>query len=255
VQLSRFARGTAPHDPDFRIDEVLHEVELTHALLVDAAELSQARWSELFATKPWRHSGCGESCPVESVSWWDAIAYANARSQREGLASCYELSDCKGTPGDGQFACADVEIASVCDGWRLPTEAEWEYLARAQSPPPDLSKVAWTARNAGAEWGLELCPGGGNARCGVQPVASREANAFGVYDMLGNVREWTADGYGPYPETAIADPRGLQTAPERVVRGGGFLSGPRDLRVAARGRARPETRAPDLGFRLVRTVK
>lgn len=255
VQLSRFARGTPPHDPDFRIDETLHEVDLTHAVLVDATELSQGRWSELFATKPWRHSGCGASCPVESVSWWDALAYANARSQREGFATCYQLSDCKGTPGDGQFACAGVEVAPACEGWRLPTEAEWEYLARAQSPPPDLSRVAWTARNAGADWGLEVCPGGGNARCGPQPVGVREANAFGVYDMLGNVREWTADGYGPYPDGMAVDPRGPASAPERVVRGGGFLSGAREVRAAARGRAGPETRALDLGFRLVRTVK
>lgn len=257
VELARFARGTAPHDPAFRDDEVLHEVELTGALLVDAAEVTQARWAEFFATKPWRHAGCGPTCPVESVTWWDAAALANAVSQREGLTSCYRLSDCKGTPGDGRFVCAAVEVTPACMGWRLPTEAEWEYLARAQSPPPDLSKVAWTPRNSGADWGQVVClgTGPGGPRCGVQPVAQRDANALGLYDVFGNVREWVQDGYGPYPSGTVTNPQGPARAATRVVRGGGFLSPGAELRAAARGHADPDTAALDLGVRLVRTVK
>jgi serine/threonine protein kinase/formylglycine-generating enzyme required for sulfatase activity len=257
VVLGRFARGTAPHDPAFRADEALHEVELTGALWVDTTEVTQARWAAHFATRPWRHIGCGAACPVESVSWWDAAAFANAVSQRDGLAPCYELGDCKGTPGDGRFVCASVKVGLACLGWRLPTEAEWEYLARAQSPPPDLSRVAWSARNSGADWGVEPCVGAspGGPRCAIHPVAQREANAFGLHDVFGNVREWVQDGYGPYPAGTAKDPRGLERATTRVIRGGSFQSSAAELRAAARGHADPNSAAIDVGLRLVRAVK
>lgn len=261
VLNGRFARGTAPHDVDYRPDEVLHEVVLTQGLVVEATEVTQSRWQSLFPTSPSSHTQCGEHCPVENVSWWDAVAYANALSQREGRSACYDIDGCRGTPGDGVFSCQDARFVGVtCNGWRLPTEAEWEYLARAQSPPPDLAKVAWSAANSNAAYGIRLCPdrpiGALPAFCGTRPVAGKAANAFGLHDLFGNVREWVHDAYGDYPLRSPArDPMGPGGSGDRVIRGGGFLSSPPMLRAASRDRAAPSTRSPDLGFRLVRSLK
>ena len=261
VLNGRYARGTAPHDPDYRPDELLHEVILSQGLVVEATEVTQARWRSVFPTSPSTHARCGDHCPVENVSWWDAIAFANGLSEREGRSSCYDIQGCRGTPGDGVFSCQDARFVGVtCDGWRLPTEAEWEYLARAQSPPPDLAKVAWSAANADAEYGIRPCPDRPNgalpAACGTHPVASKAANAFGLHDLFGNVREWVHDAYGDYPtRTPARDPMGPGGSGERVIRGGGFLSPPSMMRAASRDRAAPSTRSSDLGFRLVRSVK
>ncbi len=261
VLHGRFARGTAPHDPAYRPDEVLHEVILTQGLIVEATEVTQGRWRSAFSTSPSTHAACGDHCPVENVSWWDAVAYANELSEREGRSSCYDIGGCRGTPGDGVFSCQDARFVGVaCDGWRLPTEAEWEYLARSQSPPPDLAQVAWSAANSDDQNGIRPCPdrpiGELPAFCGTHPVASKAANAFGLYDLFGNVREWVHDAYGDYPTRSPArDPMGPGGSGDRVIRGGGFLSPPSTMRAASRDRAAPSTRSSDLGFRLVRSVK
>jgi serine/threonine-protein kinase len=262
VPAGGYVRGSSPHDDVRGDDEDPHEVVLGQGVVVRATEITQAEWAALYPTRPSRHEGCGATCPVESVSWWDAVAYANALSEREGRARCYGLEGCRGTPGSGSFACRNARFEGVgCDGWRLPTEAEWEYLARAGRPPDDVDDVAWFADNGGVDYlGASPCVGDpqGRASCGPHPVAQKKANGLGLFDTLGNVREWVHDAYAAYPTRArgpLKDPVGPGGDGDRVVRGGSFRSPRAALRAAAREHLPPSTRAPDLGFRLVRAAR
>ncbi|MBS1877766.1 MAG: SUMF1/EgtB/PvdO family nonheme iron enzyme [Acidobacteria bacterium] len=122
-------------------------------------------------------------------------------------------------------------------GMRLPTEAEWEYAARAGSAAPrygELSAVAWYDSNSGGRR---------------QPVRGKQANAWGLYDSLGNVWEWVADWYGPYSRDVALDPKGPQTGDSRVLRGGSWSHSPTFVRVSVRGWYGPAVRRDDIGFR------
>ena len=133
-----------------------------------------------------------------------------------------------------------------CEGYRLPTEAEWEYASRANTSflyagSSDLSEVGWFE---------------GNSRGQVQPVAQRKANPFGLYDMSGNVWEWVWDGYAAYPAgESIENPLGDANSQYRIRRGGSVGHLARYARVAFRVRVDPNFRSYDLGFRLVRTAE
>ena len=152
--------------------------------------------------------------------------------------------DCSGTPGK-DFLCLDVQFVGLdCDGYRLPTEAEWEYAARAGTTVgryvARLENIAWYDANA------EGSP---------RPVAQKAPNAWGLYDMLGNVWEWTWDDHAAYPDGAASDPLGPDQRFERVHRGGGWTSAVTDCRAARRDYNQPTYRFSDLGFRLARTWK
>ncbi|GAA1974431.1 SUMF1/EgtB/PvdO family nonheme iron enzyme [Isoptericola halotolerans] len=155
--------------------------------------------------------------PVRPVSWFDAVSWCNAASTTAGLRTAYTI--------EGRAVTWDT----TADGFRLPTEAEWEHAARAGSTAPTygpLAAVAWTA--------LDEVDG-------VQPVARKEPNAFGVYDMLGNVWEWCWD---------YADP--ARYADYRVLRGGGWADRHWSVRASVRRGSLPEARLEDVGFRVAR---
>jgi formylglycine-generating enzyme required for sulfatase activity len=215
---------------------------------------------------PSTFSACGSACPVENVNWWDAIAYCNARSQAEALTPCYSVSGCTGTPGDGSYACTGVTFAGVaCGGYRLPTEAEWEYAARAgtpqstyngttsnlypncQEPNPFLDPIAWFKGNSCTTAPATTCTGG--AGCTPHPVGLLRANPWGLSDVLGNVGEWVWDVYGRYPSTTATDPTGPTTGTTRVIRGGGWASPSSAVRASARTYVTPATRGNSTGFR------
>jgi formylglycine-generating enzyme required for sulfatase activity len=199
--------------------------------------------------------------PVDWVDWYSALGFANALSLARGLEACYTLTGCTdGVNGwrDGiHNGCVSATFVGLdCTGYRLPTEAEWEYAARAgtttatplgalvssvfdcETPQPSLDSLAWWCRNAGNR---------------TQRVATREPNPWGLYDMLGNVSEWTWDHYGAYGG-AVTDPLGPGTGVERVVRGGDWISVAQVLRSAHRESLSPGDRSSTYGFRLVRTV-
>lgn len=221
------------------------EVLLTRDFWLKATELTQGEWKALMGTSPSRFASCGDDCPVEQVSWWDALAYLNALSASEGLEACYALSGCKGIPGDGSYVCEQVQWPNAleCEGYRLPTEAEWEYAARAggalQSVEDGQSPAALGCED-------------GAAAQQTQPVASKAANAWGLYDLQGNVREWVWDRS---PSKLVSDPTGLVAGDERVMRGDGWNSGEQDCRLGNRGSEVAGFRSADLGLRPARSAK
>lgn len=171
------------------------------AFYIDRHEVTQAFYEQITGANPSRRKGLTN--PVERVRWSDAIKFCNARSQAEGLEPCYDL--------------ATLECLFEADGYRLPTEAEWEYACRAGSGGDfsfglgQLDSHAWSK---------------GNARRRHHPVGEKDANAFGLYDTSGNVWEWCNDWYQVdyYGQGPADNPRGPPAGEKKVLRGGAFSS-------------------------------
>ena len=244
INAGRFTMGSPGGEEGHYDNEAQHEVVLTRPYWLKTMEVTQGEWRALMGNNPSSFDECGDGCPVETVSWWDGLAYCNALSLKEGLTPCYDLSGCSGTPGTKGYACPeDVRFKGLgCTGYRLPTEAEWEFAARAGTTGArygDLDAVAWYGGNSG-----------GNTR----PVGGRSANAWGLYDMLGNVSEWTWDIYGSYPSGRVTDPEGASSGADRVLRGGSWLSDARRVRAADRSWLVPAWRNFFVGIRPARSI-
>ncbi|MBU1072909.1 formylglycine-generating enzyme family protein, partial [bacterium] len=238
VGTAAFVMGSPGGETGRRYDEVQFEVALTREIVVAPVEVTQLAWNALMPVNP--STFVGDDLPVHNVSWFDAIDYCNALSDQDGLVLAYTV--------DGPY----VTWHRGADGWRLPTEAEWEYHCRAGTAT-GLYNGELTEVHCGADALLDAagwyC---GNADA---PRAKQQkaANAFGMYDMLGNVREWCWDWYGPYPEGPVLDPEGPADGEQRVVRGGSWHYYARDCRSAARGTFYPTSADDFVGFRVVRT--
>lgn len=168
-------------------------------------------------------SPAGPRTPVTEVSWKDAVRFCNLFSEAAGLEPCYSIGDSR----DAE----DVVCDWSADGYRLPSEAEWEFACRAGSSDVrhgELDDIAWHRGNSGGE---------------VHDVATREPNVWGFHDMIGNVWEWCWDVY---------DPRVY--GPYRVFRGGGYFDAPRGCRASCRRKSHPTLAIDDLGFRLARSA-
>lgn len=246
------------------------KVTLTHAFEMQQHEVKQREWTALGLPNPSGkfEDGTGDcdepDCPVGKVTWSEAAAYANLLSERHQppLQPCYELSGCQRELGRG-LGCSGYRTTAAtlyaCEGYRLPTDAEREYAARAGTrtafyvgdirerdtddclPDPLLSRIAWYCINAGGQ---------------THPVEQKEANGWGLFDMAGNALEWVNDGYRGIPSAGGRDPGGvLSTRPSsRIVRGGVFHGPAKYCRAAWQGSASVGTGGPGLGFRLVRTL-
>jgi formylglycine-generating enzyme len=171
-------------------------------------------------TGRWPSGAAGDQLPVESVSWWDAVRFCNALSERDSVTPAYRLQ----ADGEG------VEWDLSADGYRLPTEAEWEYACRAGTSGPrygPLDDIAWYRDNSGER---------------VHEVGGKQPNAWGLFDMLGNVWDWCwdvydAEVYGTY----------------RVLRGGGWFDEHWSCRTSVRRRSHPTYAVDDVGFRIARS--
>lgn len=219
--------------------EVQHRVKLTQPFQVGATEVTQAEFQRLMQRNP---SGFqANTNPVERVTWFDAVVCCNLLSEEEGLRPCYRIASLN-EEKDGQITSAKVTVLPDGTGYRLLTEAEWEYACRAGTTTPFT-------------YGDTLTPAQANfdeSKVGqTRPVASYPANAFGLYDMHGNVSEWCADWYSPYQGDAV-DPRGPDTGSFRVYRGGGLNVSSWFCRSVYRIWDSPGYRNADLGFRLAR---
>ncbi len=218
---------------DFRMKPV-------HSVYVDSFymgtyEITQDIYKQVMGSNPSRWKGA--RLPVERVSWYDAVAFCNALSRRDGLDEVYTIN--------GESVSCDWGKV----GYRLPTEAEWEYAARGGSKSQGYTYAGSNTVGDVAWYGYDDNSGGRTHEAG-----GKKPNELGLYDMSGNVWEWCWDGYGDYSASAQTNPRGpwiTSSGSYRVVRGGSWYSIASSVRSAARDRDTPSYRNRYIGFRLV----
>ncbi|GJQ31424.1 MAG: hypothetical protein HBSAPP04_02630 [Ignavibacteriaceae bacterium] len=233
VEGGTFLMGATPEQGEEAEDaeRPVHRVTLS-SYLIGKYPVTQALWESITGSNPSKFKGPNR--PVEQVSWFEAVEFCNKLSEKEGLQIAYS--------GSGDNIICDFNA----NGYRLPTEVEWEYAAREgnqsrgykYSGSNDLDAVGWYDDNSGGE---------------TKEVGKKQPNELGIHDMSGNVWEWCWDWYGDYSSSSQTDSRGPNSGSRRVVRGGGWYNGAGYCRVARRGRFNPDYEFSALGFRLVRT--
>ena len=234
IPAGEFLMGSPAGEANHNNDETQHRVRITKPFYMGKYEVTQAQWQQVMGSNPSNFKG-SDRLPVEQVSWDDCQAFC----QRAG------------------------------SGLRLPTEAEWEYACRAGTTTP----YSW-----GAGWEKGVCNGANNPddsflvwnrqnsnveefrRRGLPvdntiPVGTFRPNAWGLYDMHGNVWEWCADWYGEYPSGSATDPRGPASGSLRVVRGGWWSGSPNQCGSARREKPPPGKGYKEAGFRMALDLK
>lgn len=219
------------HEPGRDVDETQHIVILSESFYMQNTEVTQGQWEDVMGANPSYFDTCGPDCPVETVSWDDVQGFIDTLNSIEGRFPC--------------------NIAPYC--YTLPTESQWEYAARGgtvtafyngsitntddcSSLDPNLNEIGWYCGNSGST---------------THPVAQKNPNNWGLYDMSGNVYEWCSDWYGIYPSGPVTDPTGPASGSVRVVRGGRWGYAAKRARSASRDNSLQDVRTYVIGFRLV----
>jgi formylglycine-generating enzyme len=277
VPAGAFAMGSPASEAARFDDEVGHEVRLS-AYLIGKKEVSVAEFRSFvaatgYATTAERGGGAtvigaaivgtradaywdnpyfdqGDDSPVADVSWFDALEYCNWRSLEEGLDPVYSI--------EGRSVSTDF----ASSGYRLPTEAEWEYACRAGTTTATAFGNSLSPKQAAISTTYPFDPNEYGARMpsyATRPGGGFEPNAWGLYDMHGNVSEWCYDRYGPYEipasGSATEDPYGALSGGARVIRGGSWSDDGYKARSAARSMAIPDVAIPYIGFRVARNAR
>lgn len=212
-----FAMGSPTSELGHESDENLHEVTLTKGFWLSKFEVTQSQWEEIMGNNPSLFSG--DDRPVERVRWDDVQEFLIVLNANTTGAT-----------------------------YRLPTEAEWEYACRAGS----TTRFYWGEDTDESEIGTYAWYEGNDGYT-TYPVGQKEPNAFGLYDMTGNVQEWCQDRHGEYPPGPVTDPTGSEVGSGRVIRGGAFSDSALLCRTANRSKTLSIVFADNLGFRLART--
>lgn len=232
-------------------DETQHTVTVSD-FYMSIYELTQTEYREITGENP--SSFSGDELPVESITWLDAIQYCNQRSEKEGLTPVYVVN--------GQ----DVTWDRSADGYRLSTEAEWEYACRAGMATPFNTENSISAEEANyyghypyeiednyfSQGNLSTKPG--EYRQTTVVVDSFSPNGWGLYNMHGNVSEWVWDYYGAYRTEEQIDPTGTESGTLRVYRGGGWNDFAKNMRSAYRATLAEDKGSFNIGLRLVRNA-
>ncbi|ETW96562.1 MAG: hypothetical protein ETSY1_26145 [Candidatus Entotheonella factor] len=230
-----FYMGSAADDDEAYEDEQPQYEATVSAFAISPYLITRELYRELMVNTPsaWDRDEADERLPANHVTWFNAVAFCNALSESVGLVPCYHI--------EGERVSWDRDA----DGYRLPTEAEWEYACRAGTvskwffgdDAAALDRYAWFAENSEFR---------------THPVGEKEPNPWGLYDMIGNVYEWCWDGYGAYDYQPVTDPTGSDRSNARVLRGGSAWVFSRFLRSADRYWFEPAFRLDFLGFRCTR---
>lgn len=233
-------------------DEVQHRVALND-FFIGKHEVTQQDYRAIMGDNPSNFKE--DALPVENISWLEAVRYCNALSQKEGLAPAYIING------------ENVDWDRSAPGYRLPTEAEWEYACRAGTRTPFNTENYISTEQANyygtypytiethyfSQDKLETPPGEYRQR--TVPVGSFAPNRWGLFDMHGNVWEWCWDWYGNYASGIQDNPAGVDTGTYRINRGGGWNDFGKHLRCAYRAASPPDSRMFNLGFRIVRNAR
>lgn len=200
---------------------------------ISSHEITQAEWLMIFPSNPSQNED--KNYPVENVSFYDVIEFCNEKSIKDGYRPCYDYQD------------TEVICNFDADGYRLPTEAEWEFAAKAAK---QRDFFVYSGSNQPDDIGWHS----GNSNAKSHPGGKKDANKLGLYDLSGNLYEWVWNWYAPYSYKVGDLYKGPENGTDKVIRGGSWYHAPSEMRVSNRDYAKPFTKSPFIGFRVVRSV-
>jgi formylglycine-generating enzyme required for sulfatase activity len=227
IDAGRFTMGTPEGEAGRENQERLHAVRLTTPFYLGVTEVTQAQWEAAMGTRPSHFGDCGGDCPVERVNYHDVQAF---------------IARLNATAGGG---------------FRLPTEAEWEYACRAGGRAPFGHTSTLGSADANINGAYPYGADATGPSAGTQAAASFDPNPWGLFDMSGNVWEWVEDRHCSYPADGVevVDPIGRCESAYRVIRGGSWAFDGNSARCGLRYTHRPQDLGFSLGFRLARSVR
>lgn len=261
IESGTFQMGSPNNESGRRDDEWLHSVRITRQFFIGKYEVTQMQYESVMKSNPSAFRTAPEGTdirrfPVESVTWFDAIEFCNRLSKQDGYPPYYELSEVKHS--EKSIVSAGVKVKGG-NGFRLPTEAEWEYACRAGTSTP----FHFPGRNTGKQSNVKATRATGAYGIGstwkdherTTQVGSYPPNTLGLHDMLGNAGEWVWDWYDRdfYRDSPKQDPTGPETGRHRVLRGGSWLVTEANSRSASRFYHTSDERKNYAGFRVART--